>query len=128
MAYCQQPYCQCCFAEEDSGKRKREEGDDMVALEAAVAGTRLQGFVSGGTVQPDQRTQDEAAAAAAPGVHRADVLGSWLSECCRPGAATLASTAFCSARPSFVLLPGKALHSCPCNSARLQLYACICGG
>ena len=39
--------------------------DDMAALEAAVAGTRLQGFVSGGTVQPDQRTQEEAAAAAA---------------------------------------------------------------
>ena len=37
----------------------------MAALEAAVAGTRLQGFVSGGTVQPDQRTQEEAAAAAA---------------------------------------------------------------
>ena len=54
-------------AEEDSGKRKREEGDDMAALEAAVAGTRLQGFVSGGTVQPDQRTQDEAAAAAGLG-------------------------------------------------------------
>ena len=54
-------------AEEESGKRKREDGDDMAALEAAVIGTRLQGFVSGGTVQPDQRTQDEAAAAVAPG-------------------------------------------------------------
>ena len=49
----------------DGGKRKREGEDDMAALEAAVAGTRLQGFVSGGTVQPDQRTQEEAAAAAA---------------------------------------------------------------
>ncbi len=54
-------------AEEESGKRKREDGDDMAALEAAVTGTRLQGFVSGGTVQPDQRTQDEAAAAVGPG-------------------------------------------------------------
>ena len=44
----------------DGGKRKREGEDDMAALEAAVAGTRLQGFVSGGTVQPDQRTQEEA--------------------------------------------------------------------
>jgi hypothetical protein len=52
------------------GKRKRE--DDMAALEAAVAAssvsaTRLPGFVSGGTVQPDQRTTaglDDAAAAA----------------------------------------------------------------
>ena len=61
-------------AEEETGKRKREEGDDMAALEAAVTGTRLQGFVSGGTVQPDQRTQDEAAAAAAPGTNCTDSL------------------------------------------------------
>lgn len=40
----------------------------MAALEPAVAGTRLQGFVSGGTVQPDQRTQDEAAALAGLGM------------------------------------------------------------
>ena len=59
-------------AEEESGKRKREDGDDMAALEAAVTGTRLQGFVSGGTVQPDKRTQDEAAAAAGLGAHCAD--------------------------------------------------------
>lgn len=50
---------------QDVGKRKREGEDDMASLEAAVMGTRLQGFVSGGTVQPDQRTQDEGAAAAA---------------------------------------------------------------
>ncbi len=50
---------------QDMGKRKREGEDDMASLEAAVMGTRLQGFVSGGTVQPDQRTQDEGAVAAA---------------------------------------------------------------
>ena len=50
---------------QDVGKRKREGEDDMASLEAAVMGTRLQGFVSGGTVQPDQRTQDEGAAATA---------------------------------------------------------------
>lgn len=59
---------------QDVGKRKRD--DDMAALEAAVSAsvhTRLPGFVSGGTVQPDQRTQDAPdangahdAAAAAP--------------------------------------------------------------
>ena len=67
----------CCLTETDAamldgGKRKREGEDDMAALEVAVAGTRLQGFVSGGTVQPDQRTQEEAAAAAA-GAHKTAV-------------------------------------------------------
>ena len=38
------------------GKRKRD--DDMAALEAAVTHTRLPGFVSGGTVQPDQAAHD----------------------------------------------------------------------
>ena len=41
---------------QDVGKRKRD--DDMAALEAAVTHTRLPGFVSGGTVQPDQRPHD----------------------------------------------------------------------
>lgn len=41
----------------------------MAALEAEVTGTRLPGFVSGGTVQPDQRMQEgmPADAPAAPG-------------------------------------------------------------
>ena len=55
-------------AGEEGGKRKRGE-DEMAALEAEVTGTRLPGFVSGGTVQPDQRTQEgtPADAPAAPG-------------------------------------------------------------
>ena len=69
----------------------------MAALEAAVTGTRLQGFVSGGTVQPDQRTQDEAAAAAAPGraITGLIPLSDLLSEGSDPAVHT--PTAFCSA-------------------------------
>lgn len=37
----------------------------MAALEAAVTGTNLPGFVSGGTVQPDKRAQDAGVAPAA---------------------------------------------------------------
>lgn len=51
---------------QEVGKRKRE--DDMAALEAAVTSsnvstTRLPGFVSGGTVQPDQRQEPQEDAA-----------------------------------------------------------------
>ena len=51
---------------EEGGKRKRGE-DEMAALEAEmVTGTRLPGFVSGGTVQPDQRALQEGTGADAP--------------------------------------------------------------
>lgn len=50
------------------GKRKRD-GDEMEALEAAAAaegGTRLSGFVSAGVIQPEKAPEQQAAAAAAP--------------------------------------------------------------
>lgn len=71
---------------QEVGKRKRE--DDMAALEAAVTSsnvstTRLPGFVSGGTVQPDQRQEPQEDAADGTHPLLPCLVSSWIRTRCQ---------------------------------------------
>ncbi len=80
---------------QEVGKRKRE--DDMAALEAAVTHTRLPGFVSGGTVQPDRSAAEAEANGGAAADTQAAAGACSLSPCAGPAAAGMQAD-FCKAK------------------------------
>ena len=86
---------------QEVGKRKRE--DDMAALEAAVTHTRLPGFVSGGTVQPD-RSAAEADANGGAADTQAAAGGCFSFAMCMPSSRCMQVCFFASEKAHFRVL------------------------